>query len=67
MCGESKKAQEMSKKLRNEGVMVGAIVFPMVATDKARVRAQMSAGLSKEDIDLVLSSFEKCGKKIGLI
>ena len=67
MCGESKKAQEMSKQLRNEGVMVGAIVFPMVATDKARVRAQMSAGLSKEDIDLVLSSFEKCGKKIGLI
>jgi len=47
--------------------MVGAIVFPMVATDKARVRAQMSAGLSKEDIDIVLNSFEKCGKKIGLI
>jgi glycine C-acetyltransferase len=67
MCGESKKAQEMSRELRNEGVMVGAIVFPMVAADKARVRAQMSAGLSREDIDIVLSAFEKCGKKIGLV
>ena len=67
MCGESKKAQAMSRELRNEGVMVGAIVFPMVAADKARVRAQMSAGLSREDIDIVLSAFEKCGKKIGLI
>ena len=47
--------------------MVGAIVFPMVAADKARVRAQMSAGLSREDIDIVLSAFEKCGKKIGLV
>lgn len=67
MCGESRKAQAMSRELRNEGVMVGAIVFPMVAADKARVRAQMSAGLSREDIDIVLSAFEKCGKKIGLI
>ncbi len=67
ICGESKKAQAMSRELRNEGVMVGAIVFPMVAADKARVRAQMSAGLSREDIDIVLSAFEKCGKKIGLI
>jgi len=67
MCEDSKKAQAMSRELRNEGVMVGAIVFPMVAADKARVRAQMSAGLSREDIDIVLSAFEKCGKKIGLI
>ena len=67
ICGESKKAQEMSRELRNEGVMVGAIVFPMVAADKARVRAQMSSGLSREDIDIVLSAFEKCGKKLGLI
>ena len=67
ICGESKIAQAMSRELRNEGVMVGAIVFPMVAANKARVRAQMSAGLCREDIDIVLSAFEKCGKKIGLI
>ncbi len=67
MCGESNTAQNLSKELRKEGVMVGAIVFPMVAANKARVRTQMSSGISLNDLDLVLSAFEKCGKKIGLI
>ena len=35
MCGESRKAGELSSLMRDEGVMVGAIVFPMVR-DKAR-------------------------------
>jgi glycine C-acetyltransferase len=47
--------------------MVGAIVFPMVARDKARVRTQMSAGLSREDLDVVLETFERCGREVGLI
>ena len=47
--------------------MVGAIVFPMVARDKARVRTQMSSGLTREDIDEVLSMFEEVGREIGLI
>ena len=67
MCGESNKAKELSSELRKEGVMVGAIVFPMVSRDKARVRTQMSAGLTREDIDSVLSAFERCGRKLGII
>ena len=67
MCGESRLAQEFSEALGREGVMVGAIVFPMVARDKARVRTQMSAGLSREDLDVVLESFERCGREVGLI
>ncbi len=67
MCGESTVAQNLSKELRNEGVMVGAIVFPMVAANKARVRTQMSSAISRADLDLVLSAFERCGKKLGLI
>ena len=47
--------------------MVGAIVFPMVARNKARVRTQMSSGLTREDIDEVLSKFEEVGREIGLI
>ena len=47
--------------------MVGAIVFPMAARDKARVRTQMSAGLTREDIDDALGKFESCGRKLGLI
>ena len=55
------------KQQGREGGMVGAIVFPMVARDKARIRTQMSAGLSRDDLDMVLESFERCGREAGLI
>ena len=67
MCGESTTAKSLSSSMRDAGVIVGAIVFPMVARDKARVRTQMSAGLTREDLDEVLRVFEKAGQKIGLI
>jgi glycine C-acetyltransferase len=67
MCGESSVAKDMTRALGKEGVMAGAIVFPMVARDKARIRTQMSAGLTKDDLDEVLSLFEKVGPKLGLI
>ena len=51
----------------DQGVMAGAIVFPMVSKDKARVRTQMSTGLSRGDLDEVLRIFESAGKEIGLI
>ena len=67
MCGESSTAKELSAALMADGVMAGAIVFPMVSRDKARVRTQMSAGLTKDDINTVLRTFEKAGKEIKLI
>ena len=67
MCGNSKRAQDLASAMREEGVMVGAIVFPMVSREKARVRTQMSAGISSEELDTVLESFERCGRKSGLI
>ena len=67
MCGESSVAKEFTTQLSNEGVMAGALVFPMVARDKARIRTQMSAGLSRTDLDEVLRIFERVGPKLGLI
>ena len=67
MCGESSVAKAMTKALGNEGVMAGAIVFPMVARDKARIRTQMSAALTREDLDEVLRLFEKVGPTLDLI
>lgn len=67
MCGESPKAKALSQALAEEGVMAGAITFPMVARDKARVRTQMSAGLTRDDLDEVLRLFEKVGPHLGLI
>ena len=67
MCGEGKLAQDLSNSLSKSGVLVGAIVFPMVSRDKARVRTQISAGLSRDDLDTVLSAFEESGRKLNLI
>jgi len=67
MCGESATAKQLSQELAKQGVMAGAIVFPMVARDKARVRTQMSAGLTKDDLNEVLSCFEKAGPAVGLL
>ena len=67
MCGESANAKALSYSLAEEGVMAGAITFPMVARDKARVRTQMSAGLTREDLDEVLRIIENVGKNLGLI
>ena len=67
MCGESAIAKQLSAGLRENGVMAGAIVFPMVSRDKARVRNQLSAGLSIDDLDEVLRIYEKVGKETGLI
>ena len=67
MCGDSSVAKAMTRALGEEGVMAGAIVFPMVARDKARIRTQMSAGLSRDDLDEVLRLFEKVGPTLDLI
>ena len=67
MCGESATAKAMTNALGAQGVMAGAIVFPMVARDKARIRTQMSAGLTREDLDDVLACFERVGPQVGVI
>ncbi len=67
MCGESLVAKQLSEDLADNNIMAGAIVFPMVARNKARVRTQMSAGLNRNDLDDVLRVLEKVGSKLKLI
>ena len=67
MCGESAVAKQLSSEMRDLGVVVGAIVFPMVARDEARVRNQLSAGLSNEHLEEILGAYETAGKAVNLI
>ena len=67
MCGESAVAKELTAEMRKLGIVCGAIVFPMVARDKARVRNQLSAGLSDEQLSEILAAYETAGKAVGLI
>jgi glycine C-acetyltransferase len=67
MCGESSVAKQLSAEMRKLGVAVGAIIFPMVARDKARVRNQLSTGLTDEQLDEILIAYETAGKIVNLI
>ena len=67
MCGDSILAKKLSEELYKKGIFALPIVFPMVAKDKARIRCMISTGLSKEDLDLVISSFEEVGKNLAII
>ncbi|MCX6777665.1 MAG: glycine C-acetyltransferase [Candidatus Micrarchaeota archaeon] len=67
IVGESSKAQKLSLMLFNEGVFALPIIFPMVAKDKARIRTQVSAALTKGDLDFALEKTEKCGKELKII
>lgn len=67
MLGEASVAQEMSKALLKEGVYIKGLWFPVVPRGEARLRAQISAALSKKDIDKALAAFEKVGKRMNVI
>lgn len=67
MCGESILAKKLSEELYKKGIFALPIVFPMVAKDKARIRCMISSGLTKNDLDLVISTFSEVGKQLGII
>ena len=67
MCGDSREAKDLVVALRDQGIVAGAIVFPMVARDAARVRNQLSAGLTDDQLHTVLRGYESAGRKVGLI
>ncbi len=67
MAGESREAMELSRGLFEEGLFAKPIVFPLVAKDKARVRINVTAQHTGEDLDEALSIFERVGKRMKLI
>ena len=67
IVGESQTAKALADKLYERGVFVVPIVFPMVARDKARIRVQMSAKLTREQLDDVLSKLSDIGKELNII
>jgi len=67
MLGEAKLAQEMAAQLFDEGVFVAGFFFPVVPKGAARIRTQMNAALSRDDLEFALTAFEKVGKATGVI
>jgi len=67
ILGETAKAIHMSELLLAEGVFVTGFGYPVVPQGHARVRCQLSAAHSKDDLDFALRAFKKVGSKLGLI
>ena len=60
-------AQKMSAELLDMGIYVIGFFFPVVPKGEARIRVQLSASHSTEQINQALNAFEKIGKKLGVI
>jgi glycine C-acetyltransferase len=67
MLFEAPLAQEFAAKLLDEGVYVIGFFFPVVPKGKARIRCQMSAAHTREDLDFAIAAFEKVGRQLGVI
>jgi glycine C-acetyltransferase len=67
IVGETAKAIRVSELMLEEGVFVTGFGFPVVPQGHARVRCQVSAAHTREDLDFALEAFSRVGKKLGLI
>jgi glycine C-acetyltransferase len=67
IVGETATAIIMSDMLLDEGVFVTGFGFPVVPQGEARVRCQLSAAHSREDLDQAIEAFKTVGTKLGII
>ena len=67
MLGDAKLAQDMAARLLNEGVYAVGFFYPVVPKGQARIRVQISAAHTKEDLEFALEKFIKVGKELKVI
>ena len=67
MLHDAKLAQKMAQRLDELGVYVSAFFFPVVPKGAARIRTQMNAALTREDLDAALEAFAQAGRELGVI
>lgn len=67
MLGDAQLAGRMADELLKEGIYVIGFSFPVVPKGKARIRTQMSAAHTTEQIDRAVAAFGKVGKAVGAI
>ena len=66
MLYDAKTAHEFSRRMLEKGVYVVAFCYPVVPKGKDRIRTQISAGHSKEDIDFAVKCFKEVKEEMGL-
>ncbi|HLT91634.1 MAG TPA: glycine C-acetyltransferase [Woeseiaceae bacterium] len=67
MLGDAKLATEMANRLLDHGVYVIGFSYPVVPEGQARIRTQMSAGLTRAQLDRAVDAFAAVGRELGVI
>jgi glycine C-acetyltransferase len=67
MLGDARLASNMAKDMLEEGIYVVGFSYPVVPKGQARIRVQLSAAHSREQVDRAIEAFARVGKKHGVI
>jgi glycine C-acetyltransferase len=67
MLGDAPLAVDLAERVQAQGVYVVAFAFPVVPHGKARIRTQMSAAHSREQLDQVIQAFGRAGRDLAII
>jgi glycine C-acetyltransferase len=67
MLGEARLAQDLAKALDERGVYVAGFFYPVVPKGAARIRTQMSAAMTADDVDLAVAAFADAGRALGIV
>jgi glycine C-acetyltransferase len=67
MLGDAALSQKFSEKLLEHGVYAMGFFYPVVPQGKARIRTQISAAHTREQLDKGIDAFVKSGKELGVI
>jgi glycine C-acetyltransferase len=67
MLGEAPLAVDLAARVQERGAYVVAFSFPVVPHGKARIRTQISAAHSREQLDQVIRAFQSAGRDLGII
>jgi glycine C-acetyltransferase len=67
IVGETAAAIQMSDMMLDEGIFVTGFGFPVVPQGQARIRCQVSAAHSRQDLDQAIEAFKKVGRKLGVV
>jgi len=66
MLGDAQLAQDMASRLFDKGVYVSGFFFPVVPKGQARIRTQISAALTRQDLEFALDAFAQTGRECGV-
>ncbi len=67
MLGDARLAADMADRMLARGVYVTGFSFPVVPKGQARIRAQMSAAHTFDQVDMAINAFTQVGRELGVI